>query len=73
MEYGKTVAFSFNLLSVGRLVTVLNEADKCGVACKLQELDRRVFRCAVIRVEGEKQWRENAALRGSSAGGAGAG
>ncbi len=62
-----------NLLSVGRLVTVLNEADKCGVVRKLQELDRGVFRCAVIRVEGEKQWGENAALRGSSAGGAGAG
>ncbi len=62
-----------NLLSVGRLVTVLNEADQCGVVCKLQELDRGVFRCAVIRVEGEEQWGENAALRGSSADGAGAG
>ncbi len=62
-----------NLLSVGRLVTVLNEADQCGVVCKLQELDRGVFRCAVIRVEGEEQWGENVALRGSSAGGAGAG
>ncbi len=62
-----------NLLSVGRLVTVLNEADQCGVVCKLQELDRGVFRCAVICVEGEEQWGENAALRGSSAGGAGAG
>ncbi len=29
-----------NLLSVSRLVTVLNEADQCGVVCKLQELDR---------------------------------
>ncbi len=29
-----------NLLSVSRLVTVLNEADQCGVSCKLQELDR---------------------------------
>ncbi len=35
-----------NLLSVSRLITVLNEADKCGVVCKLQELDRGVFRCA---------------------------
>ncbi len=42
-----------NLLSVSRLVTILNEADKCGVVCKLQELDRRVFRCAVVGVEGE--------------------
>ncbi len=33
----------------------------------------QVFRCAVIRVEGEEQWGENAALRGSSAGGVGAG
>ncbi len=29
----------FNLLSVSRLVTVLNKADQCGVICKLQELD----------------------------------
>ncbi len=55
-----------NLLSVGRLVTVLNEADQCGVVSKLQELDRGVFRCAVIRVEGEEQWGENAALRSAS-------
>ncbi len=48
-----------NLLSVGRLTTVLNEADQCGVVCKLQELDRGVFRCAVIHVEGEEQWGEN--------------
>ncbi len=27
-----------NLLSVSRLVTILNEADDCGVFCKLQEL-----------------------------------
>ncbi len=32
-----------NLLSVSRLVTVLDEADQCGVVCKLQELDRGVF------------------------------
>ncbi len=56
-----------NLLSVSRLVTVLNEADQCGVVCKLQDLDRGVFRCAVVRVEGEEQWGENAALRSSSA------
>ncbi len=29
-----------NLLPVSRLVTVLNEADQCGVVCKLQELYR---------------------------------
>ncbi len=62
-----------NLLSVSRLITILNEADKCGVVCKLQELDRGVFRCAVVGVEGEEQWGENAALRGSSADGAGVG
>ncbi len=28
-----------NLLSVSRLVTILNQADQCGVVCKLQELD----------------------------------
>ncbi len=38
-----------NLLSVSRLVTVLNEADQCGVVCKPQELDRGVFRCAFSR------------------------
>ncbi len=37
----------FNLLSVSRLVAVLNDADDCGVICKLQELDRGVFRCVV--------------------------
>ncbi len=29
-----------NLLSGSRFVTVLDEADQCGVVCKLQELDR---------------------------------
>ncbi len=43
-----------NLLSVCRLVTILNEADQCGVVCKLQELDRGVFRCAVVGVQGEE-------------------
>ncbi len=28
-----------NLLSVSRLITILYEADKCGVICELQELD----------------------------------
>ncbi len=56
-----------NLLSVSRLVTVLDEADQCGVVCKLQELDRGYFRCAVVRVQGEEQWGENTALRSSSA------
>ncbi len=56
-----------NLLSVSRLVTVLNEADQCGVVCKLQEYDEGVFRCAVVRVEGEEQWGENTALMSSSA------
>ncbi len=55
-----------NLLSASRLVTVLDEADQCGVICKLQELDRGVFRCAVIGVQGEEQWAENTALRSSS-------
>ncbi len=62
-----------NLLSVSRLVTILNEADQCGVVCRLQELDRGVFRCAVVRVEREEQWGENAALRSSSADSTGAG
>ncbi len=48
-----------NLLSVSRLVTVLNEADQCGVVCKLQEFDGGFFRCVVIRVQGEEQWGEN--------------
>ncbi len=63
----------FNLLSVSRLVTVLNETNQCGVVCKLQELDGGVFRCAVIRVQGEEQWGENTALRSSSADLTGAG
>ncbi len=62
-----------NLLSVSRLVTVLDEADQCAVICKLQELDGGVFRCAVIRVQGEEQWGENTALRSSSDDGTGAG
>ncbi len=56
-----------NLLSVSRLVTILDDDDQCGVICKLQELDRGVFRCAVIRVQREEQWGENTALRSSSA------
>ncbi len=62
-----------NLLSVSRLVSVLDETDDCGVICKLQEFDRGVFRGAVVGVEGEEQWGENAALRSSSADGAGVG
>ncbi len=62
-----------NLLSVSRLVTVLDEADQFGVVCKLQEFDRGVFRCAVVGVQGEEQWGENTALRSSSADGTGAG
>ncbi len=62
-----------NLLSVIRLVTVLNEADPCGVICKLQELDGGVFRCAVVGVQGEEQWGENTALRSTSADRMGAG
>ncbi len=61
------------LLSVSRPVTVLNEADQCGVLCKLQELDEGVFRCAVIRVQGEEHWGENTALRSSIADRTGAG
>ncbi len=55
-----------NLLSVSRLVSILDEADECGVVCIPQELDRGVFRCAVIGVAGEEQWGENTALRSSS-------
>ncbi len=62
-----------NLLSVSRIVTVLDEANKCGAVCKLQELDRGVFRCAVVGVEREEQWRENTAMGSSSADGAGVG
>ncbi len=51
----------------------MNEADQCGIICKLQELDRWIFRCAVIYVEGEEQWGENTALRSSSADRTGAG
>ncbi len=46
LQVAKTASDSqlFNLLSVSRLVTVLNEADDCGVICKLEELDGWVFR-----------------------------
>ncbi len=60
-------------MSVIRLVTVLDEADQCGVVCKLQKLDGGVFKCAVIRVQGEEQRGENTALRTSSADRTGAG
>ncbi len=43
--------YLLNLLSVSRLVTILDESDQCGVVCKLQEIDRGVFRCAVIGVQ----------------------
>ncbi len=43
-----------NFLSVSRLVTFLDEADQCGVICKLHELDRGVFRCAVIHIQGRR-------------------
>ncbi len=56
---------------LSRLVTVLDDAGS-GVVCKLQELDRGVFRCAVVHVEREEQWGENTALRSSSADGVGA-
>ncbi len=66
-------ASSLTLLSVSRLVTVLDEADQCGVVCKLQEFDRWVFRCAVVAVQGRRAVGENKALRSSSADGTGAG
>ncbi len=55
-----------NLLSVSRLVTVLDEADLCGVICELQDLDREVFGCTFVRVQGEELWGDNTALRRSS-------
>ncbi len=75
LQVVKTVPDSqlINLLSVFRLITILNEADQCGVVCKLQELDGGVFRCAVIRVQREEQWGENTTLRRSSADHTGAG
>ncbi|KAK3513149.1 hypothetical protein QTP70_007478 [Hemibagrus guttatus] len=51
----------------------LDETDDRSVICKFQELDRGVFRGAVICVERGKQWGENAALRSSSADGVGVG
>ncbi len=38
----------FNLLSVSGLVAILDEADECGIVCKLQELDIGVFRCNAV-------------------------
>ncbi len=59
-----------NLLSVSRLVAILDETDDCSVICELQERDRGVFRGAVVGVQGEEQWGENTSLRGTSVGGA---
>jgi len=44
-----------NLLSVSRLVKVLDKANDCDAVCKLQELDRGVFEGAIICVDGEQQ------------------
>ncbi len=44
---------------------IWTDADQSDVVCKLQELDRGLFSCAV-RVQGEEQWGENTALRSSS-------
>ncbi len=65
LQVGKTASDSqlLNLLSVNRLITILNEADQCSVICKLKELDRGVFTCAVIRVQGEEHRGENTAHR----------
>ncbi len=75
LQVVKTAPYSqlFKLQSVNRLVTVLNEADKCGVVCKCQEIDRGVFKCAVIGVQGKEQWGDNTALRSSNADCTGAG
>ncbi len=59
-----------NLLSVSRLVAVLDDADDCSVVCELQELDRGVFRGADVGVQGEEQWGDSTALRGTGVGGA---
>ncbi len=53
-----------NLLSVSRLIAVLDETDDCSVVCELQELDRGVFRGAVVGVQGEEQWGENTSPEG---------
>ncbi len=58
-----------NLLSVNRLLSILDKADDCSVVRTLQELDRGDFRCAVICVKGEEQWGDNTSLRGASADG----
>ncbi len=62
-----------NLLSVRRLVTGLDEANQCGVVFQLQELDRDVFWCVFVGVQGKEQWGENTALWSSSADRTGAG
>ncbi|KAK3573251.1 hypothetical protein QTP86_015764 [Hemibagrus guttatus] len=51
-----------NLLSVSRLITILDEADDCSVVRELQELDRWISGGAVIGVKGEEQWGEDATL-----------
>ncbi len=63
----------FYLLSVSRLVSVLDEANKCGVIYELQELDRGVCRGAVVGVQGVEQRGENTSLGDARADDAGAG
>ena len=49
------------------------EAQQGDVVCKLQELDRRLEGGAAVSVQGKQGVRQDAALRGASAGGPGAG
>ncbi len=59
----------FNLLSVSRLVSIVDEAGDGSVISKFQELDRGVFCSAFVCIQGAEQWGENTSLSGTSADG----
>ncbi len=74
---GRAGGFLLKSTIISTVLSVLNSRLlRLQLTChrlELQELDGGVFRCAVIRVQGEEQWGENTALRSSSTDRAGAG
>ena len=62
-----------DLRPVGRHVLLGDEAHQGGVIGKLEELDRGVEGNAAVGVQGEQEWGQDTALRGTGAGGPGAG
>ncbi|XP_068122143.1 uncharacterized protein [Hyperolius riggenbachi] len=63
------VANPFYLMAVCLLVIVGDQADYGGVVCKFDYLDRACRGSAIVRVQGEQEWRQDAALWGPCVGG----